>query len=128
MVDYAADDNFKYLYSGSMDKYIYKLFAIDIINLVKTKAALSKNFRIQPSEIDAMPYWEFELYLKALNEQVEEENKANQEQMDKYKINDTMKSLSSGKTPGMPSSNSNMGMPKMPDFSNMNFNMGSMKF
>lgn len=44
------------------------------MSLIRTKAALSKNFHIQPSEVDAMPMWEYELYIKQLNSLIEEEN------------------------------------------------------
>ena len=60
------------------------------MNLIKLKASLSKAFHIQPSEIDAMPMWEFELYIKTLNELVEEENDKQQKEMDKYHVKDYM--------------------------------------
>lgn len=47
------------------------------MNMVRLKASLSKSFHIQPSEVDNMPMWEFELYIKQLNELVEEENERN---------------------------------------------------
>lgn len=63
---------------------------IDIMSLVKIKANLSKSFHIAPSEVDSMPMWEFELYIKTLNELVEEENEGNQKEMDKYHVKDYM--------------------------------------
>lgn len=62
----------------------------DILNMIKVKASLSKSFHIQPSEIDMMPMWEFELYIKALNELVEEENDKQKKEMGKYKVNEYM--------------------------------------
>ena len=56
--------------------------------------------------------------MRELNDQVKEENDAQQEQLDKYHVNDMMSSMSSGKfmsglTPKMPA------MPKMPSFGTM---------
>lgn len=56
------------------------------MNLIKFKASLAKNFHVQPSEVDNMPMWEYELFIKELNNQVEEENKDQQAQMDKYGV------------------------------------------
>lgn len=104
-----------------IDKAIYKLFFVDVIQQIKLKAAVSKQFHIAPSEIDRMPYWEFEFWMRELNDQVKEENDAQQDQLDKYHISDVMSSVSSGKfmknmqpeTPKMPA------MPKMPSFGTM---------
>lgn len=70
---------------------IFSLFKIDIINLIKTKASLTKNFHIQPSEIDRMPMWEYELFISEINNQVKEENDQQQKEMDKYNIPDVKK-------------------------------------
>ena len=102
---------------------IISLFKIDILNYIKTKAILVKEFHIQPSEIDNMPAWEYELFLKEINNIVKEENKRNQQEMDKagYKdvkkmsdpnysqrmANKHMSSMNNFKIPSMPS------MPKL---------------
>lgn len=96
---------------------IFSLFRIDINNLITIKASLAKNFHIQPSEIDAMPMWEYELFLQDLNNQVKEENKKQQDEMDKYHIND-YKKMSNPK---------NMKQPKMPSFNGSSM-IGGMKF
>lgn len=65
-----------------------------------------------------MPFWEFELFIKELENLVKEESKQNEEQMDKSGAKDMMKMVRSGNmskmthnaTPKMPS----MSMPKMP--------------
>ena len=103
---------------------LVKLFQIDIIQLIKVKAILSKQFHIQPSEIDMMPYWEYEYYLRALNDSVEEENQKQQEEMDKYHINDYMKMAHPSSLNKMMANAS----PKMPNISIGNMSMGSMKF
>lgn len=87
-----------------------RLFMIDLVNLIQTKAALLKNFRLQPSEVDAMPYWEYEYFLLALNKQIQEENDRQQGEMSKYNLNDLT-------NPKMPK----MEMPKMPNFNNLKF-------
>lgn len=69
-------------YLNSFLYFSYKLFNIDLINLIKTKASLSKQFSIAPSEVDRMAYWEFEYFLKYLNDMVKEENKSQQKQSD----------------------------------------------
>lgn len=101
-----------------LEQAIYKLFYVDVIRQIQIKAIIAKQFHIPPFEIDRMPYWEYELWMRELNDQVKEENDAQQEQLDKYHINDTMSSISSGKfmsglTPKMPA------MPKMPSFGTM---------
>lgn len=104
-----------------LDKAIYHLFFIDVIQQIKVKAAMSKQFHIAPSEIDKLPYWEYELWMKELNDLVKEENEEQQDQLDKYHVSDIMSSMSSGKfmknmqpeTPKMPA------MPKMPSFGAM---------
>lgn len=97
--------------STYMEYAIYVLFKIDIMNHIKTKASLAKNFHIQPSEVDMMPMWEYELFMKALNDLVKEENDNQQKEMDKYNINDYKKmsnpsnisKYTHGKMPSMPS-------------------------
>jgi hypothetical protein len=86
---------------------IFSLFKINVINLIQIKTSLAKNFHIQPSEIDHMPMWEYELFITELNKQVKDENKQQQEEMDKYHINDYMKN-----SKNMPK----MTQPKMPSF------------
>lgn len=89
------------------------------MSLIKIKASLSKSFHIQPSEIDAMPMWEYELYIKQLNEMIEEENEKQQKDMDQYRINDYKKMAN-------PRNLSKMTQP--PDIPKMNFgNMNTFK-
>ena len=71
-----------------------------------------KNFHIAPSELDSMPMWEFELFIKALNEQIKEENAQNEGEMSKYDIAKYQKMAQNPQKmmPKMP--NINMKMPK----------------
>ena len=86
------------------------------------KATLAKNFHIPPSEIDIMPYWEYEFFILSLNDQVKEENERQQSEMDKYGIKDAMKNTNPKNMQKMASGL----MPKTPDFGSMS--MPSMKF
>lgn len=77
--------------SSYIEYCIYSLFKIDLFNLIKTKVSLAKNFHIQPSEIDTMSYWEYEMFITELNNQVKEDNDNQQKEMDKYNIPDPKK-------------------------------------
>lgn len=74
-----------------MESAIFALFRIDLINHIKIKAIFAKEFHIQPSEIDRMPAWEYEIFVKELNRIVEEENDRNQKELDKAGIEDAKK-------------------------------------
>ena len=95
---------------------IFGLFRIDLMNYIKVKSILAKEFHIQPSEIDKMPAWEYDLFMKEINQAVKEENDRNKKEMDNAGI-DKMQKMSNPKymqsmqnkyTPKMPS------MPSMP--------------
>lgn len=91
---------------------IFGLYKINLINLINNKASLAKNFHIQPSELDKMPMWEYELFMRALNEQIKSENEEQQKEMSKYDIDKYKKMsdpsrISQPKIPSMPS------MPKL---------------
>ena len=70
-----------------MEFLIFNLIKIDLLNLIKIKAKLAKEFHIQPSEIDKMQVWEYELFITYLNEAVKEDNEAHEDEMSKYNIN-----------------------------------------
>lgn len=84
-------DQDKKLNSSCIEYCIFSLFKIDIVNFIKNKASLAKNFHIQPSELDIMPMWEYELFISELNNQVKEENDRQQKEMDNYNIPDPRK-------------------------------------
>lgn len=96
---------------------IFSLFKIDIINFIKVKAILAKEFHIQPSELEQMPAWEYELFMKEINAAVKEENDRNKQEMDKAGIDKAQKmsnpnniaKMQKAATPKMPSMNINMG-------------------
>lgn len=86
--------------------------------MVQNKAQLAYTGRTQPSEIERMPYWEYELYVKSIQHIVEEENKR-QEEAEKGQSsssNNYMRQAqrSMPKMPKMPSHSApNLKMPKL---------------
>lgn len=102
-----------------METALYACFRVDIFDIIAIKAQLSKAFHIQPSEIDRMPFWELELYLKELEKLVKEENNAQKGEMDKAGVKDAQRMMKPG---GMEKMTSSM-MPKMPSMGNMNISM-----
>lgn len=92
------------------------MWKMDLVEFVKVKAVLAKQFHIQPSELEMMPFWEYEIFLKHLNELVKDENEQQKSQMDKYHVDEYMEMARPGNmrkmmsTPQMPG----MNMGKMP--------------
>lgn len=66
---------------------LISLWSINILEHIKVKASLAKQFHIQPSEIDKMYYWEYEYFIKYINDMVKEENEAQQKQLDQQQVN-----------------------------------------
>lgn len=95
--------------NNSFEYITFKLFSIDLLRLIQTKAILSKQFSIAPSEIDAMKYWEYEYFMKELNNLVEEENKQNEKQKEQYNMDAMMRQQQSQQSKIMRNS-----QPKMP--------------
>ena len=77
-----------------IESAIFGLFRIDLINYIKVKSILAKEFHIQPSEIDRMPAWEYELFMREINTAVKEENKRNEQEMNNSGYNDAKKMAS----------------------------------
>ena len=89
---------------------IFTLFKINIVEHIKLRASLTKQFHIPPQSFDKMPYWEYEIYLKLLSDLVKEENDSQKKEMDKYHISDYAKMSN-------PSNMRKMMNPKMPSMS-----------
>lgn len=85
------------------------------MNFIKVKAILAKEFHIQPSELDAMPAWEYELFMKEINNAVKDENDRNKQEMDKSGISDAQKMTNPNSFKRMQKSV----MPKMGNIGNM---------
>ena len=90
-----------------IESAIFNLFKINIVGHIKLKASLTKQFHIPPQSFDNMPYWEYEIYLKLLNDLVKEENDAQRGEMDKYHISEYSKMAN-------PSNMKKMMNPKLP--------------
>ena len=89
------------------------LFQVNITRMIQNKASLAKNFHVQPSEIDRMQYWEYEMFIKELSDLVEQENKQQEEQLDKYHVKDLTDPKRMDRRTATPQ------MPKMPSFGSM---------
>lgn len=50
-----------------------------------------RQFRLAPSEIDRMPFWEYEFFMREINEIAKTENEAQEKEMSKYDIQGTMR-------------------------------------
>lgn len=123
-MDHDKEENDKIVLDNSyIEMAIFNLFKIDIINFIKTKAILAKEFHIQPSEMENMPAWEYEIFMKELNEAVKEDNERNKQEQDQYNINDIKKMSNPNNMRRMQSSF----MPKMPSLGSMSTNMGNFK-
>lgn len=94
------------------------MFRINLVEHIKMKAALAKQFHIQPSEIDKMPYWEYEIFIKQINDLVKDENDKQKSEMDKYHVSEYMNMARPGNINKMMSN----AQPKMP-----NMNMSNVK-
>ena len=94
---------------------IFGLFKIDLINYVTVKTTLAKEFHIQPSEIDKMPAWEYELFMQELNRMVKEENEKNKKEMDAAGLDKAQKMSD----PKYMASQQRSMMPKMPNMGNI---------
>lgn len=86
---------------------ICSLFQIDWRNSVKTRLYLCRDYHLQPSEIDRMPYFEYEYLLDDVKEIQDKEKKEQEEQDKKYGNMDPgryMRSMQQNiKPPSMPS-------------------------
>lgn len=99
-----------------MESNLYSLLKVDIRNLVRSEATLLKNLYVAPSEIERLPYWQYELLMEEIEEMFkkEKEEQENGEGMKMPKGMPSLRDIQSGKytpkTPKMPSVPS----PKMP--------------
>jgi hypothetical protein len=89
---------------------VIKLFQIKLLNLIKNKVGLSKNFNIAPSEIDRMYYWEYEYLLDEVNNNIKAENERNEKENAKYGDPKSMMRSAHTMMPKTPSFNA----PRMP--------------
>lgn len=93
---------------------VIRLFQINLLNLIKNKVSLSKNFNITPSEIDRMYYWEYEYLLDEVNNNIKAENERSEKENQKYGNFNTSSLMRNAKSQ-MPKT-SGISIPKMPSF------------
>ena len=105
-----SDDIPPKLDNSYIETAIFTLFKINIVEHIRLRASLTKQFHIPPQSFDKMPYWEYEIYLKRLSDLVKEENDSQKKEMDKYHISDYAKMSN-------PSNMRKMMNPKMPSMS-----------
>lgn len=60
------------------------MYRIDVRNLVKSKLFICRDYHIQPSEIERMPYYEFEYMLEDITEITKQQQKQQEEQEKEY--------------------------------------------
>ena len=71
-----------------MDQALYSLLRVNLKNLAKSKLYICKDWHIQPSEIDKLPYYEYEWMIEYINEDYKEQEKRSKEEQKQY---DSMK-------------------------------------
>lgn len=89
------------------------MFRINLENLIKNKIYIAREYHIQPSEIDKIPFYEYEIYLEQMNliaKKQEEENKKQQEEYEGMRSSMNPAKMMNGMKSGM-------SMPKMPSVS-----------
>ena len=89
------------------------MYRIDVRNLVKSKLFICRDYHIQPSEIEKMPYYEFEYMLEDITQITKEQQKQQEEQEKQYAEQQHMynpKTMMNSMQNSMPK----MSMPAMP--------------
>lgn len=97
-----------------LEEAVYSLFRVDPMDLISIKAQLCKAFGMQPSEVDKMAFWEFELFVKEMERLTKEEQEQQKKELDKSGAKDAMKMAKPGYMQKMMQNQANM-MPKMPN-------------
>ena len=113
IVSRSSDQDLNFWNSNCFEYMVMSLFQVNITRMIQNKASLAKNFHVQPSEIDRMQYWEYEMFIKELSDLVEQENKQQEEQLDKYHVKDLTDPKRMDRMTATPQ------MPKMPSFGSM---------
>ena len=112
------DDKVTVIDNSYFEYAIHGLFSIDLHNFIYIKAMLAKNFHIQPSELERMPGWEYEMFMIELNKAIKEENKKNKEEESKYNLKDVQK-MSDRRNIDRMTNDTYHNIPKMADIGKM---------
>lgn len=60
------------------------MFRVELRPLLRNKLHICKDYHIQPSEIDRMPYYEYECLLEDINAYVKEEEERQKKEQESY--------------------------------------------
>lgn len=101
-------DNTKATY---FEQAVYNLFKVDIMDIISIKAQIQKAFHTDPTYLERLPFWEFELYMKEIERLVKEENRQQEDEYNRSGAKDAMKMA---KNPGRMMASASNAMPKMP--------------
>ena len=82
--------------------------------MVANKKVLCKHFNIQPSELERMPFWEYEMSIKECEKIAEEEKKQQEDESGKYNMHNYNPSNYQKQANRMMSNQKMPSMPKMP--------------
>jgi len=67
-----------------MELALYSMWRVNLKNLAKSKLFISKEWHIQPSEIDKLVYYEYEEVIEEINEYNKEQEKRSKEEQKEY--------------------------------------------
>ena len=87
---------------------VYAPFRIDTEQMMKNFLYICKDYHIQPSEINQMPYYQYEIYLeeiKAIQKQQEKENEKQEKQQSQMMKGMNTNSMMNNINRNMPSIN-----------------------
>lgn len=80
----------------------YLQWRLDIKNLVQSKAWLLKNYHLQPSEVEKMPVWEWQLFVDEISRMIKEEEEERKKQEKKYQSQYKQPSFKTPSISGVP--------------------------
>lgn len=75
----AKDDLIKQLWEEEESFNLFGLFQVNFDNYIKIKFAFMHHMRIQPDQIEMLPYYEYEEYVELLTDVLKKKQEANKE-------------------------------------------------
>lgn len=67
-----------------MESAVYLQWQINLKSLVQSKLVIAREYHIQPSEIDALPYFEFEAYKDEISATAKKEKEEQEKREKEY--------------------------------------------
>lgn len=114
MTNLSKLDNYEY--NNIILINLFKLFQIDLTNFLKTRIVLMENLHIQPSEIDNMQYWEYEITIEEY-QNILKERKEQQETQQEGQSPNNLGDINKLSNNLMRSAQNSVKMPSMPNLS-----------